>query len=202
MIMDDFDDDYSSGDASDSSSADDSMSDDNSTTDWNSMDPPEDNDEKLEEYLEHTGDALPFPQTLEVNGEYVTVNYGGTLTNASGTPIGYIDQQDVGSIQYDDPRLKEAVEKSNGTSSSSSSGNSGEGCYIATAVYGSYDADEVLVLRQFRDGYLLRRDWGKKFVRLYYQYSPKLARKLKNITVLNRPVKAALNLLVRRLRKK
>ena len=49
-----------------------------------------------------------------------------------------------------------------------------EGCYIATAVYGSYDCPEVWVLRRFRDYYLKQSCAGRLFVKLYYAVSPKL----------------------------
>lgn len=45
-------------------------------------------------------------------------------------------------------------------------------CYIATFVYGSYDASEVLTLRKFRDEKLLTNYIGKTFVKLYYKTSP------------------------------
>ena len=50
------------------------------------------------------------------------------------------------------------------------------GCYIATAVYGSYDCPEVWTLRRFRD-YSLSRSWyGRTFIRVYYAISPKLVK--------------------------
>jgi hypothetical protein len=51
-----------------------------------------------------------------------------------------------------------------------------EGCFIATACYGSYDAPEVRLLRQYRDVVLQRRRAGRMFVRLYYAISPFFAR--------------------------
>ncbi|MGN0176618.1 MAG: zinc ribbon domain-containing protein [Methanobrevibacter sp.] len=45
-------------------------------------------------------------------------------------------------------------------------------CYIATFVYGDYDAQEVLTLRQFRDERLLTNFFGKLFVKVYYRTSP------------------------------
>ena len=54
------------------------------------------------------------------------------------------------------------------------------GCYIATAVYGSCDAPEVLCLRQFRDETLATTLFGRLFIRLYYFLSPPIARRLKN----------------------
>lgn len=45
-------------------------------------------------------------------------------------------------------------------------------CYIATAVYGSYDCPEVWVLRRYRDNNLMTRPLGKLFVKVYYAVSP------------------------------
>ena len=58
----------------------------------------------------------------------------------------------------------------------SGQGSSSGGCYIATAVYGSYDCPEVWTLRRFRD-YKLAENWfGRQFITLYYAISPKLVK--------------------------
>lgn len=50
------------------------------------------------------------------------------------------------------------------------------GCYIATAVYGSYDCPEVWTLRRFRD-YTLDENWyGRAFIKTYYTTSPTLVK--------------------------
>lgn len=48
----------------------------------------------------------------------------------------------------------------------------GDGCYVATAVYGSYDCPQVWVLRRFRDYSLRQCTAGRTFIRLYYATSP------------------------------
>lgn len=59
---------------------------------------------------------------------------------------------------------------------SSSSSNSSSGCYVATAVYGSYDCPEVWTLRRFRD-YTLAETWyGRAFIKTYYAISPTLVK--------------------------
>jgi hypothetical protein len=47
-----------------------------------------------------------------------------------------------------------------------------EGCYIATAVYGSYDCPQVMVLRRFRDNILATKFFGRAFIKIYYLISP------------------------------
>jgi endonuclease YncB( thermonuclease family) len=49
------------------------------------------------------------------------------------------------------------------------------GCFIATAAYGSPVDPYVKILRKFRDKYLLTNKIGRKFVRIYYSYSPVIA---------------------------
>lgn len=65
-----------------------------------------------------------------------------------------------------------------------------KGCFIATATYGSALAPEVMALRDFRDGVLLRHPLGRCFVRSYYAISPPLALWIKSRPLAQRVVRA------------
>ncbi|MGI9343426.1 MAG: CFI-box-CTERM domain-containing protein, partial [Gammaproteobacteria bacterium] len=51
-----------------------------------------------------------------------------------------------------------------------------KGCFVATAAFGSDWAAEVLVLRDFRDGFLHRSAFGRSLVEWYYRHGPDAAR--------------------------
>ncbi|MBI4993548.1 hypothetical protein HZC33_01130 [Candidatus Wolfebacteria bacterium] len=48
----------------------------------------------------------------------------------------------------------------------------GEGCFIATAAYGSYFEPHVKILRDFRDIFLVESILGRLFIKIYYCISP------------------------------
>jgi len=48
-------------------------------------------------------------------------------------------------------------------------------CFIATAAYGTPTAEQIDVLREFRDSVLLESTVGAQFVAWYYQFSPPVA---------------------------
>ncbi len=50
------------------------------------------------------------------------------------------------------------------------------GCYVATAVYGSYDCPQVWTLRRYRDNSLAKVWYGRAFIHTYYAVSPTLVR--------------------------
>lgn len=82
-------------------------------------------------------------------------------------------------------------------STTSSSGTGG--CYVATAVYGSYDCPQVWTLRRFRD-YTLAETWyGRAFIRTYYAISPTLVKWFGNTEWFKNMWKPTLDRMVKRL---
>ncbi len=73
------------------------------------------------------------------------------------------------------------------------------GCYIATAVYGSYDCPEVWTLRRFRDDILQKMWCGEAFICTYYKISPVLVKHFGHISCVNKIWKKILNCFVRKL---
>jgi hypothetical protein len=70
-------------------------------------------------------------------------------------------------------------------------------CFIATAAFGTPMAEEVVVLKRFRDQYLLSNELGRRFVSLYYRYSPTLAEFISDREWTKRLVRGVLSPLVR-----
>lgn len=88
------------------------------------------------------------------------------------------------------------------TQQTSSQPTKKEGCYIATAVYGSYDAPQVMTLRRYRDETLRNTAFGRWFIRTYYRLSPPVAEKLKNAKHINRFVRSILDKWVEKINRK
>ena len=60
--------------------------------------------------------------------------------------------------------------------STTSAKNNTGGCYVATAVYGSYDCPQVWTLRRYRDYILAETSHGRTFIKIYYAISPTLVK--------------------------
>ena len=76
-------------------------------------------------------------------------------------------------LKYDDTLIEGTILQF--TTESSAPPPSGGGCFIATAVYGTPTAEQIDVLREFRDCVLLRNTVGSQLVTIYYQVSPPIA---------------------------
>lgn len=101
------------------------------------------------------------------------VSFEDTHDKLYGSPI-------IGNSPYHgkDKNGNPVKQENNNNSSSSSSmqNNSSGGCYVATAVYGSYDCPQVWTLRRYRDYDLAEHWYGRAFIRVYYTISPTIVR--------------------------
>lgn len=76
------------------------------------------------------------------------------------------------------------------------------GCYVATAVYGSYDCPEVWTLRRFRDYSLAETWYGRAFIHTYYAISPALVKWFGKTSWFKKLWKGKLDRMVTKLQKK
>ena len=101
--------------------------------------------------------------------DYIVVTFGSEQSfpfNTNDEVMESIRQACVhyGLVSSDEPLLKPEASTKKG------------GCYIATAVYGSYDCPQVWTLRRYRDYNLAEHWYGRAFIRLYYAVSPTIVR--------------------------
>lgn len=101
-------------------------------------------------FTENTGEVPLLRYTFSDAGTY-TVRVRVT-DNDGGTAVASVSVQVEGTQEGGDSR-----------------------CFVATAAWGSPMAHEVMILRSFRDIYLLNADAGTAFVSMYYAVSPPIA---------------------------
>ena len=77
--------------------------------------------------------------------------------------------------------------------------NSSDGCYVATAVYGSYDCPQVWTLRRYRDNTLAKTWYGRAFIHTYYAISPSLVKYFGHTTLFQEFFKNKLDKMVNKL---
>ncbi len=75
-------------------------------------------------------------------------------------------------------------------------------CYVATAVYGSYDCPEVWTLRRYRDFTLNETWYGRLFIKAYYAISPTFVKYFGNVKVFKSQGKKLLDRWVSKLNSK
>ncbi len=91
-----------------------------------------------------------------------------------------------------DPSNKQAMdhlERSQGMPEKDAATGKTSGCFIATAVYGSYESTEVRALRKFRDEVLCKSEMGTRLVGVYYSVSPRLAKIINPHSMLKRAIR-------------
>ena len=93
-------------------------------------------------------------------------------------------------IEPENKEAKELLAKINNEKPKSS-------CFIATAAYGTPFAEEIDVLRNWRDDFLAESYLGQKFIKMYYSLSPPVANNINNSETKKRIVRITLNPIVK-----
>ncbi|HTG01426.1 MAG TPA: CFI-box-CTERM domain-containing protein, partial [Nitrospirota bacterium] len=148
--------------------------------------------------------------SADIYGQYVNVD--GTMAGSEFIIASTTTQENIPSAAYNSSCGNTLVTYATSTSlpvysydlglalvgspcpagSGGGTGGGGSGCFIATAAYGTDTAEDVQVLRRFRDNHLLTNAAGRAFVRAYYRYSPPVA----DFIAGSEPLKAAVRIVL------
>lgn len=141
-------------------------------------------------YLHKEAEILRYISTVNTYPNGIPVKlFGNTTDEEQELRIAYqrIKELDESFVIPEIP-----VSKSTTVTTTKSSG----GCYVATAVYGSYDCPEVWTLRRYRDDNLANTFKGRLFIKLYYAISPTLVKYFGNTNWFKKMWKAPLDRMV------
>lgn len=144
----------------------------------------------LIEYVNNSADPIMMQPTVSDHG-IKAMNAIGNLKMTSDMRQRYESQKRALTNLYNQVNR----------SYSSSTSNTGGGCYIATMVYGNYNHPKVIVLRKFRDETLANNLFGRAFIKFYYSTSPKIVRLLKDQQKVNRIIRKVLDQFTKNLNK-
>lgn len=127
----------------------------------------------------------------------VKIGWARDYLNAiAGSPFTSETLLTINNQNHDQFFYSNAIAGSNLGGSNPNPGGSNPGeideCFIATAAYGSKYQQPVVILRQFRDKFLLTNELGTKFVEFYYKNSPPIARTIAGNWFLNTLVRVLL----------
>ncbi len=113
--------------------------------------------------------AVTFVYNTKASGLTVgSRNWTIQLMNSARSAF-LTELKQIQEVHKDEAFIQELIDKN-------ATGKPMTGCYVATAVYGSYDCPQVWTLRRFRD-YTLAETWyGRAFIRTYYAISPILVK--------------------------
>ena len=160
-------------------------------------------EEQIKAYKEVAQRIIPivhsYIETATLNSSNQFINYKSITTNATymGIHLGdqllelYNDKElalkayETASkcgkwhttlTQQEEDDLHDKIKKLNPSHEVPKYASNNTGCYVATAVYGSYDCPQVWTLRRYRD-YTLAGTWyGRAFIHIYYAISPTLVK--------------------------
>lgn len=163
-----------------------------------------------------------WEKILELRSKYITTSTSGDqiprvlLTKPDADYIYTKLYPFVGKYKADDPRLPGEVEKLLEQSRENSIvlylnseyeievycgtkqdiGQSvkkeSSGCFIATAVYGSPMAREVVILQSFRDELISKTRMGRLFIAGYYRFSPPLTQLISRSATIKKVIRKTL----------
>jgi len=133
-------------------------------------------------------------KTISVNGGYMMVSPSGTcVVTAIADGYAHKTAGDItvygGDVTWVDIAMGSKVSEISTTKQGSSHSGRDYQCFIATAAYGSPMAEQVRMLRSFRDEYLLPCPLGQKLVSLYYAAGKPAAKFIESHPSLKQPVR-------------
>ncbi|MCH7527375.1 MAG: PKD domain-containing protein [Planctomycetes bacterium] len=139
--------------------------------------------------------TIPLPGDFAEDPPFIVLFYDeatGMWTQDGITNVQFIAGAPNDFLQFDVTHLTTFIGARAPAAGGSGGGGGGGGCFIATAAYGTPLYEDIEVLRQFRDGYLLNSMAGTAFVDTYYRISPLLADQIAQNPPLSRLVRIIL----------
>jgi hypothetical protein len=141
----------------------------------------------LQEHIKNIKHPFFSAQAGMAFAEDGNTRIGFHITDNIGNSILTVDFNDINTVNFSISSKDCSDERSQKEEKGSG------GCYIATAIYGSYDCPQVWTLRRYRDQALRKTIPGQWFIKIYYAISPTLVRWFGNTGWFHRIVKNRLD---------